>query len=845
MKAVVMAGGFGTRIQPLTNSLPKPMLPIINRPMMEHVMVKLRDELNIKEFVILLYFKPETIKDYFKDGSDWGIKIEYVLPDDDYGTAGAVKCAQEYLKDDNFIIVSGDLVTDFDFSKLVNFHSENNSKFTIGLTPVEDPLQFGVVITDDSHKIEKFLEKPSWGEVFSDTINTGIYIVEPSILEYIPAEENFDFAQDLFPILMKNEVTLWGPKIEGYWRDVGNPQSYRDVYSDILSDSVNYKFSGITEDIYSADNTDLSHVKISGKAIIGKNVSIGENVTLKNTVIGDNVTIEDHAYIKDSVLWNNIKVGKNTLLEKAVVCDNNVFENDIQVKQGLIIAENCHVLSKSSFEKDVIVWSDKIIDSGSIISNNVVWGSKYKSSIFEDGMVRGRTNIELSCSVSTKLAEALGTILPQGSNVYISRDYHKSSRMLKRSFLGGVLSTGVNVIDVEYMPSSAMRYSLANNENISAGVHFRQSISDKTHTEILIFTEEGLRIDTNTAKNIERIFFRENFRRVDAAQIGDITTTKFIASKYKEDVLKNINTEVFSNHNIKIAVDLMNGPVAKIYPKLLNKIGIENILLNVDADEKKLSTLPTLAKNSKETLSKIVSSLEYNCGFMIYPNGQKMRMVCDQGKVLPYHTALLSTLSLINSTTKEKKKVFVPAWAPDFYDSTFTNLEIERGKYSNFKAEKLQEYYFVASIEGNFAFTEFALNRDTMFASLKITQLLSEYDLKLSEIAKSVNNFYYTSMQVACDNSQKGKMMRMFLEDSKGKKSSMIDGVKIWIDDNAWILMIPDQYSDFLNLYIQAKDEEQGEKISQEYNNKINQWLSENNENAINKHSVAHASTLL
>ena len=160
MKAVVMAGGFGTRIQPLTHSLPKPMLPIINRPMMEHVIVKLRDNLGITDFVILLYFKPETIRDYFKDGSDWGIRITYVLPDDDYGTAGAVKCAQEHLKEDNFIIVSGDLVTDFDFSRIVAAHEQKRARLTIALTPVEDPLQFGVVITDEADRIEKFLEKP-------------------------------------------------------------------------------------------------------------------------------------------------------------------------------------------------------------------------------------------------------------------------------------------------------------------------------------------------------------------------------------------------------------------------------------------------------------------------------------------------------------------------------------------------------------------------------------------------------------------------------------------------------------------------------------------------------------
>ena len=243
MKAVVMAGGFGTRIQPLTNSRPKPMLPIINKPMMEHTMMTLRD-LGIKEFIVLLYFKPQIIKDYFGDGSDFGIKISYVVPDEDFGTAGAVKLAEDLIGDENFIIISGDLVTDFDFQKIFDYHKEKNAKLSITLASVENPLEFGVVIANADGKIEKFLEKPSWGEVFSDTINTGIYIIEPEILKYIPKNENYDFGKNLFPRLMKEGVELIAGNAEGYWRDVGNPESYRDVYEDILTGKVNIKIPG-------------------------------------------------------------------------------------------------------------------------------------------------------------------------------------------------------------------------------------------------------------------------------------------------------------------------------------------------------------------------------------------------------------------------------------------------------------------------------------------------------------------------------------------------------------------------------------------------------------------------
>lgn len=237
-----MAGGFGTRIQPLTHSLPKPMLPVMNVPMMENVLKQLV-KVGIDEVVILLYYKPQIIKDHFKDGSRWGVKIHYVLPDADYGTAGAVGMARDYL-DTTFMIVSGDLVTDFDFQKILQFHEKRESKLTITLTSEDNPLQFGVVIVNEDGKIEKFLEKPSWGEVFSDTINTGIYVIEPEILNYIPKAEPFDFAKDLFPLLMKEGIDLLGYTAHGYWRDVGNPESYREVHKDIFLQKVKFEIPG-------------------------------------------------------------------------------------------------------------------------------------------------------------------------------------------------------------------------------------------------------------------------------------------------------------------------------------------------------------------------------------------------------------------------------------------------------------------------------------------------------------------------------------------------------------------------------------------------------------------------
>ncbi|OHD95163.1 MAG: mannose-1-phosphate guanyltransferase [Sulfurimonas sp. GWF2_37_8] len=832
MKAVVMAGGFGTRIQPLTNSRPKPMLPIINRPMMQHTMMNLKD-LGITEFIVLLYFKPEIIQDYFKDGSEFGIKITYVVPDDDYGTAGAVKLAQELIGDENFIIISGDLVTDFDFQKIFDYHKEKKSKLTITLTSVDNPLEFGVVIANENGKIEKFLEKPSWGEVFSDTINTGIYIIEPEILNYIPKNENFDFAKDLFPRLMREGIELMAGNAEGYWRDVCNPESYRDVYDDLLSGKVNFKMPGIktvfpdgvlySDEAYTFDKS----IEIIGTVVLGKNVLLETGVKLNNVVLGDNVHIAQDCKIRNSVMWENVSVGKNAMLDGCVICNDNVIGKNFTVKAGMILAEGCEIGQLVNVEKDVTIWSHKVIEDASIISNSLILGSKYKNSIFENGMVVGRSNVELSCEMATKLAEAFGAQLPVGSTVIISRDYHKNSRMLKRAFLGGLLSAGINALDYKDIPSAVLRCSLSSHDAYAAGVHFRQKIDDPTSTVVTFYNHEALRINSDISKKVEKAFFKESFRRVDYSKIGQIFESDHIKEYevYKQGIQEQLNAHKFKCVDCRVAVDMMHGMASEVFPDILNEMGVDNIMFNAYPDEKALANINHLIKRSLHDMSAVVKALKLDAGFLLYPYGQRLDIMCDEGEVLGKQTALYVVLTLLNMEAKSlgiKKSVFLPTWAADIV--YFDSLNIERGQYSNFTISQMKKYDLVATGEGNFAFTEFATHRDSMYATLKILEMLLKYDTKLSTIIASLPRFHYMTTQVKCTQAMKGKMMRMFLEDAKGKEASTLDGVKIWLDTNDWILMIPDQYDDSLNLYIQAQTDEKGQEILATYSAKIEAW---------------------
>ena len=242
VKAVILAGGEGTRLRPLTSNTPKPMMPLANKPMMEHI-VNLLALHGFDEIVVTVAFLANQIRDYFGDGSDFGVTMRYATEDSPLGTAGSVRNAADEL-DDTFLVISGDVLTDIDLTAFVKAHRDAGAAASIALKHVENPLEFGIVITQPDGTIERFLEKPTWGEVFSDTINTGIYVLEPEVFEYIDAGEVVDFSGDVFPALLADGHTLHGHVAEGYWEDVGTLEAYIRSHADVLDQRVQVEIDG-------------------------------------------------------------------------------------------------------------------------------------------------------------------------------------------------------------------------------------------------------------------------------------------------------------------------------------------------------------------------------------------------------------------------------------------------------------------------------------------------------------------------------------------------------------------------------------------------------------------------
>lgn len=325
MKALFLAGGKGIRMQPLTDKLPKPMVPVMNKPLLERTMMSLKKN-GITEMVISTCYRPDTIKNYFGDGKLFDLDIQYIVEDTPLGTGGAIKKAGSQF-DDTFIVLNSDIVSDIEIQKMIDFHKSKSALATIAVTEVEDPSAYGVIEYDANGYAVSFVEKPEPGQASSNYINAGIYIFETEVLKDIEADCVVSVERDTFPkILAKgNKVGVF--KNNGYWIDIGNLEKYKQVHLDILNRKCRLlNYSPENKKIVLGQHVNIHPTaRILGSAYIGDNVEIGPKAIIINSVIGNDSSVGYKSRIIESILWNNVRVSSNAQLKKTIIPSNSII----------------------------------------------------------------------------------------------------------------------------------------------------------------------------------------------------------------------------------------------------------------------------------------------------------------------------------------------------------------------------------------------------------------------------------------------------------------------------------------------------------------------------------------
>lgn len=824
MKAVVMAGGEGSRLRPLTIERPKPMVPLVNKSCMAHI-IELLKKHGITEIIVTVQYLANVIQETFGDGESHGVKMHYSFEDTPLGTAGSVKNAQAFL-DDTFLIISGDALTDIDLTAVINYHKERKAMATLTLYRVASPLDFGVVITDAEGHIRQFLEKPSWGQVFSDTINTGIYVLEPQALDYFEHGQPYDFSQQLFPMMLEKGDPIYGYVAGGYWTDIGSIQEYMRANADILNGKVSLgePFGRhIGGGIFTEDDVEIApDAQLFGPIFLGRGTRIKGGVVIHGpSVIRDDVIIDTRANIDRSVVWRNSYIGERCDLRGAIVCRQCTLRTGATVGEGAVLGDGTSVGEGSTISPNVKIWPNKEIETGATIKSSLIWGSQARRVLFGRFGVTGLVNVDLTPEFAAKLGAAYGASMPKGSLVTMNRDPHRTPRMIKRAMISGLPSAGVNVEDVRTVPIPVARY-MTRIRGAAGGIHVRVSPFDRRVVDVKFFDKRGLDIDRNTERKIETAFFREDFRRVYLDDVGAISTVEppQSAAVYIDGFMKHVNVDAIRQAGFKLIIDYAYCTTSLILPQIMNELNVTSVPLNATIEEGKVTIPIEEFEEGMQQLSLICTPLHADLGLRFDVGGEKIFLVDDKGLVLPGSTALAAFV-ILALRTQGPGTIAIPVTQPRIFERI---AESYGGNILRIKADP-STLMLTATRRGvilagdgasNYIIPEFQPAIDGMMALVKLLEYLAVQHAKLSQIVAEVPPYFTTRISVNCPWDAKGKVMRLLNERFKDVRGEQIDGLKLDLGEE-WVLVLPDPDRPLCHVYAESTSQVQVQALAEQY----------------------------
>jgi mannose-1-phosphate guanylyltransferase / phosphomannomutase len=827
MKAVIMAGGEGTRLRPLTSNAPKPMMPIANAPMMEHIVTLLREH-GFDEIVVTVAFLANHIRNYFGDGSELGVRMAYATEETPLGTAGSVLNARQQL-DERFLVISGDVLTDIDLEAIWRFHDERGAMATIGLIPVENPLEFGIVITREDGSIERFLEKPTWGQVFSDTINTGIFVLEPEIFDYIAPGRSVDFSSEVFPRLLDEGKPLYGAVVEGYWEDVGTLEAYVRVHKDVLDNRVELEIPGfeISDGVYVGEGAEIHpDARIEGPLIIGDYCRVEGNARLgEYTVLGTNVRVRAGADLQRAVIHDNTYIGENVRLRGTTVGRSCDLRNGVRAEEGVVLGDECFVGEQAVLSAGVKVYPFKTVEGGAVINSSIVWESRGSRSLFGRLGVSGLANVDVTPELATRVAMAFGTTLKKDATVITSRDSSRSARMLKRAIMAGLNAAGVNVRDLEVASMPVTRFAVARPE-IDAGISIRLEKDDPQSVVIRFFDAKGADITEGAQRKIERLFLREDFRRVFPGEIGDIGFPPRHLELYSTALEAAVDVQVIASAGFKVVVDYSYGSTSFVMPNILSKLGADVLAVNPFA-----STQGIMSWDRDEhaaSVASLVRASGASLGAVIDPDGEHLTLVDDTGHVLSDDQALLAFVSLVAGHAPGLS-IALPLSATSHADQLASERDVSilRTKLSNaalMQTASRPDVVFGANTDGGYILPSFLPAFDGAAAMVKLLEMLAMDGVVLSKVVEALPAVHVVHETVVTPWEQKGTVMRTLVELSKDREVDLVDGVKVH-HDGGWALALPDPEEPVTHIWAEGASGGEARRLAQEYARRIRQLL--------------------
>lgn len=807
MRAVIMAGGSGSRLRPLTCDLPKPMVPVLNRPVMGYT-VDLLNKHGIKEIAVTLAYLPGAVKDYFEDGADFSVSLQYFVEDAPLGTAGSVRNAAGFLPE-TFVVISGDALTDLDISKAVAFHKERGSLATLVLHRQQIPLEYGVVITDEEGKITRFLEKPSWGEVFSDTVNTGIYILEPEVLDYVSPGKQIDFSKDVFPKLLHDNKPMYGYVADCYWCDIGDLRSYRQAQFDVLEGKVAVELAGsqqqpgiwLEKDCLVADSAELiPPVYLGTGCTIGPRARIGPY-----TIVNDYCRIEERASLKRAVVWRDSQVSSGTEVRGATICDSVCVGPKARLFDDSVVGCRTVLEQGVTLRQGAKVWPDKRIAEETVVSQNLVWGSRLSRRLFGRKDIKGRFNVEVTPEFASRLGSAFASLTAKEGSLVVTGDNTEAAALVGDALSVGILACGTRVIRASGLVMPMVRFAVRHYK-AQGGIHVRLDSKKPEQLHLEFVNASGANIDRNTERKLEKAINGDSFQRVSSDQVEITQRTDDIPRLYFVEWASKLRAL---------------GPGRKQARPLIVVLGAESELMSFLGGSF-LSYIGCVVKRAENTLASVKVEVRENnadMGVFLAADGEGILAVDERGGVVG--PEVYKALSISLALKVKGKAVIIPHDAPQALRNMARGAEIIHVKSE--PAEVMAAMLSRGSGDER-ATLQYLLNFDCIQAAARIADFLASRKLRLSQVLKSLPDLYYRATAVPCQWTDKGRVLRQLVAQQQKRKMELYEGVKIW-DDRGWALVLPDSEKPRFNIYAQGNSEEFAEELAAEFSERVSSLL--------------------
>jgi mannose-1-phosphate guanylyltransferase/phosphomannomutase len=807
----------------MTANQPKPLLPVVNRPIMEHVLRLLKKH-GFEETVVTVQFLAALVRNYFGDGEDVGMFLQYATEEMPLGTAGSVKNAEDALKDSPFLVISGDALTDMDLTEMRRFHKENGALVTVGLTRVPDPLEFGIVIADEDGRIQRFLEKPTWGQVFSDTVNTGVYIMEPEVLAEVSAKESVDWSHDVFPKLLARGAPIFGYISDKYWEDVGTLESYLKAQADVLSRKVEVDIAGfeVSPGMWIAEGADVDpDAVLKGPLVIGDYAKIEAGATVREySVIGANVVVKEGAFIHRAVVHNNVFVGQGTTLRGCVIGKNTDVMRLARIEEAAVIGDECVVEPEAYISAGVKVYPFKTIEAGAVVNTSVVWESRGQRTLFGQRGVSGLINVEVTPELCVRLASAYATMLKKGSTVTTSRDVSRAARTLKRAVQSALNASAINVMDLEALPLPVARYETARSD-YSGGIALRTTPGDSQSIDIIFLDERGAELSQAAQRRLERVFSRQEFRRAFPGEIAELSYPPRVVEWYTHELLRSVNLNGVRDADLKVVADCAGGTVSVVLPTLLGRIGVEVHTLNNRLDEVNPTQTVAQQRAGMQRLAEVVSSSRATFGVRFDTVGERIQLVDEQGALVSDERALLVVLDLV-AAERRRGRVALPVNTTRVAEQVcrFHGVQVTwtgTSQEALTTAAAADDVIFAADGRGGFVVPSFARTVDGITAFVMLLGLVARTRLTLSQIDARIPQAHLLRRSIPTPWAAKGSVMRTVVEAAADQSVDTTDGVRIIDPDRGWVLVLPDPADAVTHLWAEGTDADNAQLLLDEW----------------------------